>query len=651
MIRPCLKKGKLIKLILCALLLGILCPMVMWGQALGDVNNSGGIDIVDALLISQFYVGLNPPGFVSSVADVNCSGGIDIIDALVVAQFYVGLISEFPCEETPGPTPVVTPDPTQEPGGETLIQLNGSSITVDGSGATVNGSTVTITTASTYTISGTLNDGRIIVNTDDESLVIINLNGINITSTTTSPFTIINAPEGVEIVLTENTQNYITDASSYTFFDDTEKKEPNAALFAKDDMDIVGDGTLIVDGNFNDAIACKDDINIKDCTINVTAVDDGIRGKNSLEIKSGATITVNSGGDCLKSDDEEDGLIEIKKCTLDLTSTGADGMDAAIQVTVTHAESNVTITAGGGNKVKPDQNNSTKGIKGTNNVTIEDGIITIDSSDDAIHSNDTIAISGATLNLATGDDGIHANKTMTISGGTIDITQSYEGIESQYLTISGGEIHLTADDDGINTPGEGWGGGDSLLTINGGYSVVTITDVTIGGSTGGDGVDANGDMTMTGGTLIVHGNSNEIDCAIDVDQGTFLMNGGFVVAAGTSAMAQAPGGNNSAQNSLLYNFDGLSANTLINIQTTNGTSILTFMLTKNYRSLGFSSPDLTMGTSYNIYTGGSASGNVKDGLYDTSAIYTPGTLAETFTVNSTVTSIGWGGGWRDGDGS
>ncbi len=63
----------------------------------GDVNNSGAVDIVDALLIAQYYVGLNPSNFNSANADTNCSGGIDIVDALLVAQRYVGLISSFPC--------------------------------------------------------------------------------------------------------------------------------------------------------------------------------------------------------------------------------------------------------------------------------------------------------------------------------------------------------------------------------------------------------------------------------------------------------------------------------------------------------------------------------------------------------------------------
>ncbi|MBN2440051.1 MAG: alpha-galactosidase [Spirochaetales bacterium] len=62
---------------------------------LGDANGSGSIDIVDALVIAQHYVGLNPSNFISANADVNCDGSIDIVDALLISQYYVGLIGSF----------------------------------------------------------------------------------------------------------------------------------------------------------------------------------------------------------------------------------------------------------------------------------------------------------------------------------------------------------------------------------------------------------------------------------------------------------------------------------------------------------------------------------------------------------------------------
>jgi hypothetical protein len=60
-----------------------------------DVNSNGAIDIVDALLVAQYYVGLDPSGFNQANADTNCDGCVDIVDALLTAQFYVGLIHQF----------------------------------------------------------------------------------------------------------------------------------------------------------------------------------------------------------------------------------------------------------------------------------------------------------------------------------------------------------------------------------------------------------------------------------------------------------------------------------------------------------------------------------------------------------------------------
>jgi pectate lyase C len=62
---------------------------------LGDVNEDGQVNIVDALLIAQYYVGLNPQGFDPGKADTNCNGSVDIVDALLIAQYYVGLINQF----------------------------------------------------------------------------------------------------------------------------------------------------------------------------------------------------------------------------------------------------------------------------------------------------------------------------------------------------------------------------------------------------------------------------------------------------------------------------------------------------------------------------------------------------------------------------
>ncbi|MBN2440299.1 MAG: hypothetical protein JXJ04_03110 [Spirochaetales bacterium] len=85
-------------------------------QTLGDVDENGIINVLDALLISQYYVNLNPPNFNPAYADVNCSNSIDIVDSLLICQLYVGLLPDFPCTlSTPVPTTVSTPVPTTAP--------------------------------------------------------------------------------------------------------------------------------------------------------------------------------------------------------------------------------------------------------------------------------------------------------------------------------------------------------------------------------------------------------------------------------------------------------------------------------------------------------------------------------------------------------
>jgi hypothetical protein len=108
-----MKKLIISKTLMCFIML--LLPAFLAAQALGDVNNSSTIDIVDALLVAQYYVGLNPSNFYPGAADVDGDGSINIVDALLVAQYYVGLITSFPAG-TATPTAAPTP-PAGGPGG------------------------------------------------------------------------------------------------------------------------------------------------------------------------------------------------------------------------------------------------------------------------------------------------------------------------------------------------------------------------------------------------------------------------------------------------------------------------------------------------------------------------------------------------------
>jgi hypothetical protein len=229
--------------------------------------------------------------------------------------------------------------------GMSYIALEGDSITLDGSGAVVEGSTVTITSAGTYSISGTLNDGQIKVDTQDKEVVKLVLNGVDIACSTSAPTYIISAEKTV-ITLAEGTDNRITDGDSYVF-EDAASDEPNAAIFSHDDLTINGDGSLTVEANYNNGIQSKDDLKIISGNINVSAINDGIKGRDSIAVRDG-NITVNAGGDGLQSTndgDAEKGYIAIEAGTLNITA-GLDGMQAETNLAISGG--NITISSGGG---------------------------------------------------------------------------------------------------------------------------------------------------------------------------------------------------------------------------------------------------------------------------------------------------------------
>lgn len=528
------------------------------------------------------------------------------------------------------------------------IILAGDSITVEGSGATVNGSTVTITAPGVYSLTGTLNNGQIVVDTDQEGTVNLILGGVNITNSTTSPIFISSADKTI-LTLAESSQNVVTDGATYVFTS-AEVDEPNAAIFSKDDLVINGSGSLTVNANYNNGIDSKDYLRIVSGNITVNAVNDGIKGRNYIAVKD-ATITVNAGGDGLQSNNDEDatkGYILIEGGAFNITS-GLDGIQAETQLTVNGGVLN--LVTGGGNTINYESEESAKGLKAGVIVTIAGGTIIIDSADDAVHANGSITISGGDLQITSGDDGIHADVAITVNDGNVNIIKAYEGIESVLITINGGNIHLNTEDDGINgsggvdgssvngRPGQNqFAAGNAQVFLNGGYLVVNAQ---------GDGLDSNGTMAMSGGTVIVNGPTNNGNGSLDF--GIFDITGGYLITAGSSGMAQSPSAS-STQYAVMYNFDTMqAAGTLVHIETENGEEVLTFAPAKEFQSVVVSLPELVNGSTYLVFLGGSTTGTPIDGLYSDGS-YTPGSQLANFTISSVVTTLGAAGGFGPGGG-
>ena len=539
----------------------------------------------------------------------------------------------------------------------TTIEL-GSTIQINGDGVNVENNTITVTKGGTYQLNGTLSNGQLVVNASDTDKVELQLNGVEITSQTTAPIFIMNADK-TTLTLMDGTKNIITDASTYVYEDAT-NDEPNAAIFSKDDLKIDGTGSLTVNANYNNGIASKDDLDIKNGNITITAINNGLKGKDSIEIENG-TFVIKSGGDAIKSDNTTDttkGWITINGGNFDLVATG-DGIQAETNLVVNNGSFNIetgggsenssSTSSGWGQWAPPgyqettsgtEETTSAKALKAGVNVTIEGGTFNIDSSDDAIHTNDSIVINGGELIISSGDDGIHADTTLEINGGKIDIKKSYEGLESVTLTINDGNIHLVASDDGMNAaggndnsamnnrPGKNhFSSGNGMIYLNGGYVYLDAT---------GDGIDANGSIEMTNGTVIVNGPTNGGNGILDYDS-NFDISGGLLIGAGSSEMLQTPS-TSSTQNTMVVNTN-LSNGTLLNIKDKSGNNILTFTPSKSAQCIIISSPNLKAGETYTISTGGSSTGTELDGLY-TGGSYSGGAELTTLTLSNTVTTYG-----------
>lgn len=546
------------------------------------------------------------------------------------------------------------------------IELNGSSASSNASAVSISGSLITIAAGGSYRISGTLDDGQIIVNSLDKIPVVLILDGCNINSDNSAPIYVMQSERTI-VVLAEGSQNILSDADEYIYADGSD--EPKAALYSKDDLVICGSGKLNVTANANNGIHSKDELVITGGIITVNAKNDAIKGKDSLAI-AGGEFNLVCGGDALQSDNEEDaslGNIYLDGGSFTINST-LDGVQAQNSLYISGGTMDITTGSGAGNSsmsngaVNPDWGNwgtassdspSAKALKAEKTIMLTGGEITINSSDDSVHSNGNVAISGGMLNIKSGDDAIHADGALAISGGNIEVLQSYEGLEGLSVAISGGNIEVTATDDGINSAG----GSDTGSTERFGREMFAVQDgadiVISGGSvyvnSAGDGLDANGNIEVLQGVLIVEGSENSGNGALDYN-GTAIISGGTVIASGASGMSMNFS-SGSTQKSIEVFTDEMQQNTRITLVDENNNVLLSFLPTKQYSSVVLSSEKLTSANKVTAMLGGTLIGAEEFGSYESGGTLTGASEIGTSDLTETINSIGQSSGNQFGGNS
>ena len=542
--------------------------------------------------------------------------------------------------------------------GATQITLTGDGATISGNGAyTVDGNVV-ITNAGYYVVTGTLTDGYISVDAYDSSKVFIMLDGVEISCSDDACIRVDQADK-VFLTLAEGSQNSLTSGSSYCT--EALNDGTDGAIFAHDDLTINGTGSLTVDAQYRHGIAANDDLVITGGTITVTAEADAIHANDSLRIKE-ASVTVDAGDDGLvTSNEEENGYFYIESGMLDITAA-----DDAIHTTgdITIAGGSITIDAGD-DGIHSDSNvfisngsilieDCYEGIEALN-IDISGGDITIYPHDDGFNANggsgdmfggggmgghgggpggDQSSEGESGGETGRGHGGGHGGRPGGDHGGWSGGDQSSDGempirpdmgstdgemptppeMEStdgemptppDMGSTEGGQMpsDLNSGQDNAQTA-EKAADSESCIKISGG----TITIINETGNDA-DGLDSNGDILISGGTIYISlvgtGSNSAVDYASE-SGGVAEISGGTIIACGASSMAESFD-TSSMQASILYNTGTTAeAGTTLAIKDSDGNVLLSWEVPCSFSSALISCPEMQVGGTYTVVVGESS---------------------------------------------
>ena len=443
-------------------------------------------------------------------------------------------------------------DVTWDSSSEVTINLSNPTA-IDG--VTVSDGVITITKAGNYKLIGTY-EGQIKVEAADSDMVRLVLKNATITNSTGAAINVVEADE-VVIYTASGTTNTVSDGSSYA---DTASGSPDAAIYSKSDLTLAGEGTLKVEGKYEEGIHTSDGLVIASGTLEVNAANTGIKGKDYVDILDG-TVTVTASQDGIKA------------------------------------------------------TNNTDGNRGW--VRLSGGTVNISADDDGFKAERVLEISGGTLNINQANEGIEG-QYINILDGTVNVTSSDDGINASYSTTSTStesastSTMQTAQRNQAAQGNTGQGnaaqggqppaGGGAGGTFEGVDATINISGGTVTVNAKGDGIDSNGTATLSGGTVIVYGPFTGGNTSLDTN-GDLLLNGATVTAANSGDMFEAPSTNSTSGYLKISNVSNLSAGTTVQVTDSSGNVVANYKVTNSSTALiVVSSSKITKGESYTVYT-------------------------------------------------
>ena len=494
------------------------------------------------------------------------------------------------------------------------ITLKDNASTVSGSGAEVKDNTITINSEGTYVISGTLAEGQIVVEAADTEKVQLVLNGVTIHNSTSAAI-YIKSGDKVFITLEEGTVNTLTDGTEYVQTDDN---TVDGVIFSKADLTFNGTGTLNLTASYKHGIVSKDDVVVTGGIYNITAVKDAINGKDAVKIKAGTFTLSSDTGNGIQSKNADDttkgyvyiagGTITVVKCQEGIEGTVIIIDDGVINITASDDGMNAASGSNDTSETDGTQNGFPQG--GENMTPPENGSFPGPGSTDdngSTASGDTASTGTAPAgrgpqNNTTDTAGTTGTSGTTNTSAKADSTDATSGATENSQNANGQENNgQERPQNPGNFGGGNFGGGGGMDQVDTNCYIL-INGGTITVDAAGDGIDSNGDLYITSGTLYVYGPTGNGDGALDYN-GTADISGGNVYVAGSSGMAQGFS-DTSTQYSILYNLTSVStAGTEVTLKDSSGKVVASFTPTKDYQSIVLSLPELTKDATYTLTSG------------------------------------------------
>ena len=511
----------------------------------------------------------------------------------------------------------------------TLISLEGDTAVTASHVVSVADGVVTILDGGVYVLSGTLDDGQVVVDVKDDEKVQLVLNGTSITSSNSAAI-VVRQADKVFITLAEGSENALANGGTF------EEEGVDAVIWSDEDLTFNGAGTLVIESPVGDGIDGNDDIKFASGTYVITAAGRGVDSNDSIRIAGGDFTIITAGTAFRASHTTKDELGNIYIWGGDFTiTTGGGAGEFLVQEEVVgepqgmpdfdgeamtppdfsgempadmtppegFVEGEMPIPPDGGaapgedaSKSESEDEATCKGFKASGDIAVIGGVFKLDTADDAFHADSDLLVFDGEITIASSDDGLHADGSLTVVGGTVDITQSSEGMEAEVITVVGGSVSILASDDGMNARSS-TGDKETFAAQEG--VLIEISGGTLRVNAYGDGLDSNGDLVVSGGSVVVSGPVSNMNGALDYN-GTATISGGTVVAAGASGMGENFS-EASTQAAFLISLTGDAGE--IRVCAGEGNVILTAEVGKGFETVVISSPDLKVGETYTVTCG------------------------------------------------